>query len=724
MTDAQALRHQLRNAGYCPIPLYGKEPPIYGKNNKRKGLKQWQTLHEITADMIDMWSKTWPDATNTGVLTFNMPTLDVDILDEAATKAIAEFVRDRYEDAGYVLVRIGKPPKFAIPFRTEEPFKKFVANLIAANGAGVKIEFLADGEQVVIAGVHPDTEQPYRWSNGGLEQIKHEDLPYIRETEARALVWAIVEMLCRDFGYKRAPGRPKKGKQNGADAAEGGGKGVGESGWAYLLNNIREGRELHDSIRDLAAMMIASGTNSGAAINQLRALMEGSQAPQDERWRARVSEIPAAVDSAVAKYGKVVKYIREPNASEPESEPVAPSAEPKEPDAPTYTIKDTIAAFRKWLILKDATPVYAMLGAVAGNLLPGDPVWLGLIAPPSSAKTELLNSITGLPNVIQAATITPSGLLSGTPKKQHDKGARGGLLRQINDFGIIILKDFGSILSMHAETRAETLAALREVFDGSWTRHLGSAGGKTLAWQGKVAILFGATEVIDAHHAVIGAMGDRFLLSRLKPVAGESQFNRALVHAGGSIADMRKELSTAVASLFAVRRSEAARINETEAKVIGKAIALAVRLRGAVERDRRTREIEMIYGAEGTARIGLALERLLAGLDTLGMDRAKALTIVKRVALDSVPPLRRRAYDCVVKYSGASPPDPVETADVAIDLGLPTITARRILEDLAAHGLVIRRSRGQGKADIWDAAPWEAEEAKQAEKDARGEGED
>jgi hypothetical protein len=93
-----------------------------------------------------------------------------------------------------------------------------------------------------------------------------------------------------------------------------------------------------------------------------------------------------------------------------------------------------------------------------------------------------------LPHVIQAATVTPSGLLSGKPDKQKDKGARGGLLRQIDGFGgfgIICLKDFGSVLSMHAETRAETLAALREVYDGSWTRHLGSAGGKTLSWKGK-----------------------------------------------------------------------------------------------------------------------------------------------------------------------------------------------------------------------------------------------
>jgi len=418
-----------------------------------------------------------------------------------------------------------------------------------------------------------------------------------------------------------------------------------------------------------------------------------------------VRGIPEAVDSAIAKYGKEPG----PRSSSPASE-LGAATEP--PPVPGYTIDNVVKVFRKWLILPSATPVYAMLGAVAANLLEGEPVWLGLIAPPSSAKTELLNSITGLPNVVQAATITPSGLLSGTPKKQQDKGARGGLLRQIGKFGIVILKDFGSILSMHAETRAETLAALREVYDGSWTRHLGSAGGKTLAWDGKVAILFGATEVIDSHHAVIGAMGDRFLLARLKPVPSQKQFTRALSHAGGSIARMRKELSDAVAKLFANRRTEAPKISDEEADSIGKDIALAVRLRGAVERDRRTREIEMIYGAEGTARIGLALERLLAGLDTLGMDRKKALAVVKKVALDSVPPLRRSAYDCVRKYSERL--DPVETADVAIELGLPTNTARRILEDLAGHGLVIRRSLGKGKPDVWDAAPWETEEAKQA----------
>jgi hypothetical protein len=179
---------------------------------------------------------------------------------------------------------------------------------------------------------------------------------------------------------------------------------------------------------------------------------------------------------------------------------------------------------------------------------------------------------------------------------------------------------------------------------------------------------------------------------------------------------MHQELTEAVKELFANRRPEPSEISAEETEAIGKAIALAVRLRGAVQRDYRSRELEAIYGAEGTARIGLALERLLAGLDALGMDRKRALKVVEDVALDSVPPLRRRAYECVRKYSERH--NPVETADVAIDLGLPTNTARRILEELAAHGLVIRRSQGKGKPDIWDAAPWEAEEARQAAAEA------
>src|SRR5215472_11844560 len=213
------------------------------------------------------------------------------------------------------------------------------------------------------------------------------------------------------------------------------------------------------------------------------------------------------------------------------------AAPPIEP----WPIERVLEVFEHWLILPSRTPVYAVLGAVAANRLPGIPVWLGLVAPPSSAKTEILNSISTLPFVYQAATVTPAALLSGVPKKQHHKTAVGGLLRQLGSFGIISLKDFGSVLSMRPDLKTETLAALREIFDNAWTRHLGTEGGRTLSWRGKVGLVFGCTGVIDSHYSVIGAMGDRFLLNRLAPCAG--QFKRALKHSGTVTGQMRKELA-------------------------------------------------------------------------------------------------------------------------------------------------------------------------------------
>jgi hypothetical protein len=330
-----------------------------------------------------------------------------------------------------------------------------------------------------------------------------------------------------------------------------------------------------------------------------------------------------------------------------------------------------------------------VLGTVAANILPGDPVWLGLIAPPSSAKTEILNSVSPLKFAAPVATLTPAGLLSGTPKKQQAVGAKGGLLRKIGAFGVLVLKDFGSILSM----RPEMLAALREIYDGAWTRHLGTEGGKTLDWRGKVGMVFGATGAMDTHHSVISSMGDRFLLNRMTPDPG--QFRHALKHKGAATQTMRKELAEAVVRLFAQPRSEPRPLSEEETQRIEDVVALAVRLRGAVERDRGSRELEYVYGAEGTARLGLTLERLLAGLDTLGVDRKVALEVVETVAMDSVPPQRRQAYEWLSGNGQAS------TSDVATALGLPTNTVRRVLENLAAYDLLTRMHGEPGKPDEW-----------------------
>jgi hypothetical protein len=384
-----------------------------------------------------------------------------------------------------------------------------------------------------------------------------------------------------------------------------------------------------------------------------------------------------------------------------DNDAVANNAIPYEAPEPR-SIDEVLKTFQHWLKLEDATPLYAMLGTIAANMLPGDPVWLGIIAPPSSAKTEILTTTARLPDIVQAATLTLGALLSGTPQKQRAKGAKGGLLRLIGDFGILVVKDFSSILSMRPDVRGEVLAALREIYDGKWVRHLGTDGGRTLEWSGKMGLLFAATEVIDQHYAVIGAMGDRWMLCRLRlDRSGKGQLRRALEHKGKSTQTMRDELADAVAGLFAAERREPRDLNAKEENQLDLLCRLVVRLRGHVERDRMGKDIIAVHGAEGTPRLGLMLERLLAGLDTLGVEREAAFKVVESIAYDSVPPQRLKAYRYLRYCKGEVP-----TTKVAAALGLPTKTTRWRLEELAAHGVVKRIVQGQGHPDLWSAAAW------------------
>ena len=77
--------------------------------------------------------------------------------------------------------------------------------------------------------------------------------------------------------------------------------GVGRDDIAQLFENIREGVELHNSIRDIAMHLLKTGMDAGAAVNLLRGLMNTSNAPRDQRWKDRYDDIPRAVSSAEEK---------------------------------------------------------------------------------------------------------------------------------------------------------------------------------------------------------------------------------------------------------------------------------------------------------------------------------------------------------------------------------------------------------------------------------------
>ena len=345
-------------------------------------------------------------------------------------------------------------------------------------------------------------------------------------------------------------------------------------------------------------------------------------------------------------------------------------------------VEQCLDVFRRHLHMPDAGALLVTMAAVAANRADGDPLWLMLVGPPGGGKSEVLGALSPLPDVHPAATITEAALLSGTPKREVASSSKGGLLREIGESGIIVAKDFGSVLSMHRDARGAVLAALREVYDGSWTRHVGTDGGRTLSWIGKVGFIGGCTPAIDSHHAVMGTMGERFVLFRLPPLDAAAQARRALEHIGTE-RQMRVDLAKAVGDVLnaADMALTTARPDQAVRGRIVTLSTLAVKCRAAVERDGYSRELELIPESEAPARLALVLLRLFNGLRAIGVDDTTAWSLVVKAALDSMPQIRRG----VLEKMYATPDG--TTTTIAEAISYPTSTTRRACEDLAGHGV-------------------------------------
>jgi hypothetical protein len=278
------VRRQLLSAGFCPLPLNGKKPVI----------DAWQTRLDVTDHEIELWGRSASGATNTGILTRTTPVLDIDILNPLAAQAVEDMVRDRFEEHGYVLARFGRSPKRCVPFRTNAPFPKILVNFDGADGE--RLELLCDGQQVVVDGVHPDTHQPYSWARGDAPgKIKHDDLPYIHEEEARELVDDAVKLLVERFGYRVKPAKPPKEGAGDGDA--------GPANWGFTPDDLID----HDRLAALAMQLIKGGMNGGAAVNFLRAQVAALANVDEGRRLRRLREIPDMVSSAQAKLGQRLK---------------------------------------------------------------------------------------------------------------------------------------------------------------------------------------------------------------------------------------------------------------------------------------------------------------------------------------------------------------------------------------------------------------------------------
>ena len=350
MMTPEEKRLELLAAGFSPVPVVGKRPVIDG----------WQHRTDSTADEIRFWGRSCPAALNTGILTTRVPALDIDIFfDPAAAAAVEALARERFEEHGYILVRFGRAPKRAILFRTDTPFDKITALLLAPDGSEERLELLGARQQVVVDGAHPDTGKPYSWHGGEPGKIKREELPYIHPEEAKTLVDDAAALLVRDYGYRRKDAARPKPTGNGADNSS-------PADWTVDFAD-------HDQLAALAMKLGKSGMNDGAAVNFLRAQVERTDMDLDRKAR-RLKEIPDMVASA---RGKLNEEQGPPDDAEPPPLPFVDLALPLKPR--DWLIHERIPMLNVTLLSGEgAAGKSTLLMQLAGSTVLGKG-WIGMI---------------------------------------------------------------------------------------------------------------------------------------------------------------------------------------------------------------------------------------------------------------------------------------------------------------------------------------------------------
>ena len=182
----------LNGLGYDTTPLDGKKPFLTGWQNRPAAALEFDKYN----------------GKNIGVLcggVSNLVAVDVDIYDARIAQQFEEVIT---EDLGFAPQRIGQAPKALFVFRCTTPVSKMRTAVFHIKGKDCAVEILAEGQQFVASGIHPDTKRKYKWIDDTLADIPVDKLTAVTPDQLREFIAQSNTMLAKH-------GKPKGRKGNG-----------------------------------------------------------------------------------------------------------------------------------------------------------------------------------------------------------------------------------------------------------------------------------------------------------------------------------------------------------------------------------------------------------------------------------------------------------------------------------------------------------------------------
>lgn len=173
------------------VKAFGKIPSAYNGRGEAHGIAQWQS-REITEDEVDMWSE--DRRLSLCVRAKAVRAIDVDITNPELAGEVLDVIQS---NCPYLVARRTRAnsSKFLLPVLLDGAYAKRIIDC----GSDGRIEFLADGQQWLLAGGH-ESGAMYEWTGGLPTELYQAD-----PTEFEAL-WA---RLVERFAVQKVNSAPK-----------------------------------------------------------------------------------------------------------------------------------------------------------------------------------------------------------------------------------------------------------------------------------------------------------------------------------------------------------------------------------------------------------------------------------------------------------------------------------------------------------------------------------
>lgn len=369
-----------------------------------------------------------------------------------------------------------------------------------------------------------------------------------------------------------------------------------------------------------------------------------------------------------------------------------------------HTLEEAKKVIRKWLYITDPDALDIVFAVGISEQLPGDPLWLFLIAPPGGCKTEILRAFEG-EQYYHLSDLTSKTFVSGLMLGQGKERRKiDDLLPQL-DRKTLIFKDFTTALEKGREERQEIFAQLREIYDGRFAKKFGSIDEK-VEYFVRFGLIAGVTPIIDKHWKLMQQLGERFLKYRWDE--DEDATTRKAEANEGQEAEMRVDIEEAVMGFLSFLDVQEPTFPPelVEPLILAAKFLANIRTPVTIHAGHSDFYFDFIPTPERPTRLVKQLKRLAKALAVVrshpAVTEADIETAIK-VALSTAPPDRLAVLQAIQTQQHATL-DGCTITQIGKIVALPETSIRNITKQLHMLSMIrenkVRRETGTG----WESA--------------------